>query len=504
MGEIYRGAFLTITYAGSHGTEARCAQKLICDCYKFIIRQDERSQTSRVRMVQNGSLEQANFPPQEHESYRALRKLLRLPWSRRAWIVQESVMAQRNVLVIGTTLFTWTSLATIVESTRRGLLPAICINSEVDDFDLGPDYVLMQSNLKKDAWTKDGNLSKTLCQLLRRCHSFVSSNPKDKIYAFLSMAKDREELGIEPNYLLSARDIYIDATTRILRVGQSLDVLSSVRPEKADKKIDLPSWVPDWSSFDLPRWGTNNYLWYQGLLEKGLFRADGGRLPQIRFSADGTELTLRGVIFDQLFLITNPDSLGNHNSKYPNATEGGSANQELSESLLAFVQTLLERCSEEMKTNTYPNSGGVKEAFWRTLIANVDDFGREADREYERCYDDYAKLQQDMFENEFGHESGIDEVARLRAVRFATAMKLMSIQRSVGLTRKGYVASVPGHAEPGDSICVLFGGKVPFIIRPEARESRYILLGDAYVHGIMKGEAVEGVADELIRDVTFV
>jgi len=109
-----------------------------------------------------------------------------------------------------------------------------------------------------------------------------------------------------------------------------------------------------------------------------------------------------------------------------------------------------------------------------------------------------------MFKKEFGHELALDEVARLRAMRFATTMKLMSIQRSVGLTHKGYIASVPGHAEPGDFICVLFGGKVPFIIRPEARESRYILLGDTYVHGIMKGEAVEGVANELITDVTFV
>lgn len=81
MGEIYRGAFLTMTYAGPHGIEARCALQLIRDCNKFITQHNELSQTSMVRMVQNGSLEQANFPPPEHESYRALRKLLRLPWS---------------------------------------------------------------------------------------------------------------------------------------------------------------------------------------------------------------------------------------------------------------------------------------------------------------------------------------------------------------------------------------------------------------------------------------
>ncbi|RSL47569.1 hypothetical protein CEP54_013339 [Fusarium duplospermum] len=70
------------------------------------------------------------------------------------------------------------------------------------------------------------------------------SNPKDKIYAFLGMAKDRQQLGITPQYSLPDRQVYIDTAARILKNANSLHLLSDVLPGKV---LDLPSWVPDWS-----------------------------------------------------------------------------------------------------------------------------------------------------------------------------------------------------------------------------------------------------------------
>ena len=60
--------------------------------------------------------------------------------------------------------------------------------------------------------------------------------------------------------------------------------------------------------------------------------------------------------------------------------------------------------------------------------------------------------------------------------------------RRVARTGKGHLALVASEAPVGDSIGVSKGGKVPLIIRPVGVNS-WELLGDAYVHGIMKGEA---------------
>ncbi|KAF2811387.1 uncharacterized protein BDZ99DRAFT_497166 [Mytilinidion resinicola] len=58
---------------------------------------------------------------------------------------------------------------------------------------------------------------------------------------------------------------------------------------------------------------------------------------------------------------------------------------------------------------------------------------------------------------------------------------------SAARTADGYVGMVPGITEIGDRVAILKGGKLPFILRE--RGSDWELIGDAYIHGIMKGEA---------------
>jgi hypothetical protein len=77
------------------------------------------------------------------------------------------------------------------------------------------------------------------------------------------------------------------------------------------------------------------------------------------------------------------------------------------------------------------------------------------------------------------------------------------------ITKSGYMGRGPRYLAEGDLICVFFGGKVPFIVRPV--ETKYFLIGECCecslsfsvpwllteglltlfrdVHGIMSGEA---------------
>jgi len=45
-------------------------------------------------------------------------------------------------------------------------------------------------------------------------------------------------------------------------------------------------------------------------------------------------------------------------------------------------------------------------------------------------------------------------------------------------------------AMEGDVVAVLLGGLVTFVLREQ--ESNFTLLGESYIHGVMKGEAIEG------------
>jgi hypothetical protein len=57
-------------------------------------------------------------------------------------------------------------------------------------------------------------------------------------------------------------------------------------------------------------------------------------------------------------------------------------------------------------------------------------------------------------------------------------------------TEKGLLGMGPGLVQPGDQVVIFFGGNMPFILRPVGKLWRF--LGVCFVHGIMRGEAVEG------------
>jgi hypothetical protein len=73
--------------------------------------------------------------------------------------------------------------------------------------------------------------------------------------------------------------------------------------------------------------------------------------------------------------------------------------------------------------------------------------------------------------------------------------------RILARTRKGYYVLGPAALEEGDIICVLYGCKMPFCLRPIG--NRYILVGECYVHGLMKGDALDMLARGIIHDQMF-
>lgn len=62
--------------------------------------------------------------------------------------------------------------------------------------------------------------------------------------------------------------------------------------------------------------------------------------------------------------------------------------------------------------------------------------------------------------------------------------------RCFARSKKGYYCLAPPGARERDSVAIVNGGDLPLIIRPSGNE--WILVGVAYVHGIMYGEAYSG------------
>lgn len=65
--------------------------------------------------------------------------------------------------------------------------------------------------------------------------------------------------------------------------------------------------------------------------------------------------------------------------------------------------------------------------------------------------------------------------------------------------QNGFLGNGPQSLEIGDLVCVLAGGTVPYLIRPvdDTKGNRFRFIGEAYVHGIMHGEAVQAQGIEV-------
>ncbi|KAH7027355.1 heterokaryon incompatibility protein-domain-containing protein [Microdochium trichocladiopsis] len=86
-----------------------------------------------------------------------------------------------------------------------------------------------------------------LSDLLHWFRNSLCSDPRDTVYALLSLAQDRDVLGIEPDYSKSFSDVLVDTTAAILK-NYGLSMYTKQR-EAVDMtpRPAVPSWVPMWA-----------------------------------------------------------------------------------------------------------------------------------------------------------------------------------------------------------------------------------------------------------------
>jgi hypothetical protein len=194
-------------------------------------------------------------------------------------------------------------------------------------------------------------------------------------------------------------------------------------------------------------------------VEDGLFQAGSGKSSHVEFNDNHTELTVKGVLFDQLWLIALDTGNGIYDSRQGQHSLRDTNAPSVSKARLCY--DVLESCANELGRTPYQTPGGFKDAFWRTLIANVTDFPREANSDFEQNFDTYLDFQDAKMRYRYGGGFQLDDDVHTWARHFAAAENLVSFSRCIGLTKKGYVASIPPHTLLGDYVCVLYGGRVP-------------------------------------------
>ncbi|KAH0534096.1 hypothetical protein FGG08_007305 [Glutinoglossum americanum] len=90
----------------------------------------------------------------------------------------------------------------------------------------------------------------SLLNILEISRHSQSTDPRDRVYAFMNLSKERGERGLQPDYRATVKDTYAKAGRFFVRAGQAPKLISNAG--LSDPALGLPSWIPDWSFGKLP------------------------------------------------------------------------------------------------------------------------------------------------------------------------------------------------------------------------------------------------------------
>jgi hypothetical protein len=327
-----------------------------------------------------------------------------------------------------------------------------------------------------------------------------STNPRDHIFAFLSLSDGSHS--IRPDYKKTVSRAFLESTTAMIETSKRLNAICfGYKPEflsvsRTDRSSDeiIPSWVPDWSS---PRCF---HAEISPLTEKQNFKASLQRTISDTLSDTFPSrwpwlMRLGGVMFDR---ITHA---------FPRIV---TVSPDWKSKVLTWLPEILNRVD-------YPTREVICDVVWRNLLkdASRDVFtkylsGRipESERhqyrelfchwcEHEIDLNDIAEVQSGATLHEI-HQS--DKVPDIQAFEEILAT---SLNGSIAFTtERGYIGLTLGSVKLGDRISIVSGASLPLLLRYEGQHFRgwkaptsvdgwHTLAGASYVHGIMDGEVMK-------------
>lgn len=189
-----------------------------------------------------------------NDSQDILHPLFQRPWFSRMWTVQEIVLNYKGLVNCGGVTLPWTDLLVAVDVLNRtgyqyggwqtvlALHKYLALALMLHQYPQARD-IINKNNLRDDIADIDNDFD--IFRTFHYAREKKASDPKDKIYALQAVL---DEFGVNlpaPDYRKSVREIYSEATLKLIEHDQSLVVLHFVSSH--NRGVGFPSWVPDFT-----------------------------------------------------------------------------------------------------------------------------------------------------------------------------------------------------------------------------------------------------------------
>jgi hypothetical protein len=503
---IYSSALRTLIWLGHDSGECSEAWQLVDHIYDVFRRENPRAEfiadiPFRLYSAQHHT--SSGLPSLDHKLWGDLRRLLKLPWFTRVWIIQEVVLSRDDPTILhGQQRYQWNRLAWAASWLRRnGYLRLPQIPNTMQNVDT-------ISNIQRSSgcWRLDALLVTTST----KCHA---SDQRDKLYGLLGLAAEMQAMpnpALLPDYNLTVDKIYTNAAlyflSRSLSVLTRANGLSGAATQSQRVNMSqlegLPTWVPNWCDYLVSERviaKSLSWLQYQGKAgEVGVlgfpkhYNASAGREICISLTRDPAVVRLGGLKAD-LVRYTIP-----FDDEKTQAPDDGRLPP-----LLRLWETILPLLLSERKPSQTQMTTLVASWVKATTAEQHALAGRTAE---EMLKDGLAYLRQHYTSKDRCHSwLALELLGKIDVggdgSTYAALASNFCFGRNFILTHGGHIGIAPLDTSAGDVVAVLFGGGVPYILRQQG--TGFLFVGESYVSGLMAGEAIESFERQGLKKEMF-
>lgn len=446
MGDIYRLAYRAVVWLGTESNNSAHVLKILSQLGSEI-KIDYTSMTMSPVSSDSDphwSNRGKKLPYSGHE-VADMNALLRRPWFSRLWVWQEIRLARNtSILVCGSENIPWRTF-------RQAIF---CLTQKHFDSTIGPGKVQLQLRASRVVGVSHSEIIDSFPGTILRMAHCKCSDPKDRIYAVLSMLDDSDkDIKIEPDYTQTTAQVYQYVALRHIEHRNFLDMLRYCELQN-DTPSKMPTWVPNW---DIP--STAKRL-FSPNLASGYSRAKVQRKGARILSATGVISANVAKVEGMEFQI-DPVSV---------------------------VDVTRKLSPPNIERSAYVSRGSLFDAFISTVCANTFSHTYQQPRTDFPRFEETRKVVLAVLK-----DPGLVPKFLLGsdALKYLGSIHHYCNNRSFVTTEEGYIGLAPKATNSGDLVCVLLGCPQPLILRPTSGFQCQVV-GECYVHGLMAGEALLG------------
>ena len=484
MRHIYESATCTHIWLGEPADNTTVAIRMLKDLAGEWKRQEEAPNAEEIFQIPSTQLLQ--WDDKERAS---VSSFLHRPWFTRIWCVQEAASTPPAIAHCGTDRILYNDIVFI--ASRLHLKGATNAFHNINALCRVEYPGIRQTQMVQHYWQmRHAGMEVTLADILSWTQDLSFTNPRDRIYALLGLAVDGEDPLLLPDYRLSPEEVFLRTATCLIVKRNSLELLYGLSLPRLHSS--LPSWVPSFH-------GRKVVNSFHSVSEIAQFDACASRSPEVSLQRNTKVLSVLGAVIDSVSATTD--------ACFENVEAWKLDTQETATGFLSWVSQA-ENLSEILQPYT-ATAEPLEEAIWRTLCTDHTANGMApAPSYFGLCFRVWRYEAERRLSNTFessNHEVTAPAMQSLQteitervpesfknqkaSTDFGQVMASTSVRQRFCVTKCGHVGKVPVNARVRDRICILFGGPVPFLLRPLSEtEDMFELVGDCFVHGYMRSK----------------